>query len=399
MKKHILFSALLILASFLFTVNISAQQTTDTSEQVSDLKEEIEKLEKKLSNLSDKEASLAKEIEYADGQINLTELRIRNSQQKLIEKENAIQKLSGDIEDLRVRIEKLGKSIAYQEVVLKERLRSRYKTLESSPLILLFGSHTLDNIVQKSTYLKVMELQDHKLIKNMSETKNAYDTQKNLFEDKKSKEEDLKAQIITEKSNLESYRSQLDDQKQQKEDLLEQTQNDENKYQELLNQARAELQAIEGIVSSVNFKNGEKVQKGDVIAVMGNSGYPDCSTGPHLHFEVRKNGKIVDAENYLKSKKLYVYDFSSGYKNIGDGDWSWPMKDPTINQRFGDTPWSWRYASGEHSGIDMESSDTFIYAPEDGTIVKSTQGCYGSTINYAAIDHGDGIVSYYLHVQ
>ena len=75
------------------------------------------------------------------------------------------------------------------------------------------------------------------------------------------------------------------------------------------------------------------------------------------------------------------------------------MKSPIINQRYGDTPWSWRYSGGVHTGIDMESSDTLIYAPEDGTLIKSTQGCYNSTIKYAAIDHGDGIVSYYLHIK
>ena len=75
------------------------------------------------------------------------------------------------------------------------------------------------------------------------------------------------------------------------------------------------------------------------------------------------------------------------------------MKNPTVNQRYGKTPWSWMYASGQHSGIDMEADDTYIYAPADGTIIKSTQSCYGSTINYAAIDHGDGVVSYYLHIK
>lgn len=45
-----------------------------------------------------------------------------------------------------------------------------------------------------------------------------------------------------------------------------------------------------------NVKLGEQVVAGDIIAYSGNSGK---STGPHLHFTVKKNGQWVDPESVI----------------------------------------------------------------------------------------------------
>lgn len=53
--------------------------------------------------------------------------------------------------------------------------------------------------------------------------------------------------------------------------------------------------------SKNNVKIGDVVTKGQVIAQMGSSGR---STGPHVHFEVLKNGQAVDPRNYIYRKAL-----------------------------------------------------------------------------------------------
>ena len=42
---------------------------------------------------------------------------------------------------------------------------------------------------------------------------------------------------------------------------------------------------------------GDIVKKGEVIGLMGSSGR---STGPHVHFEVYKNGRAVDPASYIR---------------------------------------------------------------------------------------------------
>ncbi|GHV17587.1 metalloendopeptidase [Clostridia bacterium] len=57
------------------------------------------------------------------------------------------------------------------------------------------------------------------------------------------------------------------------------------------------LVEIYGHASEILVKEGQMVQKGDVIARVGNTGR---STGTHLHFEIRKNGTPVDPTAYVK---------------------------------------------------------------------------------------------------
>lgn len=49
--------------------------------------------------------------------------------------------------------------------------------------------------------------------------------------------------------------------------------------------------------SRLQVKRGQRVSRGEVIALSGSTGN---STGPHVHFEIRQNGKPVDPLRYLR---------------------------------------------------------------------------------------------------
>ena len=54
-------------------------------------------------------------------------------------------------------------------------------------------------------------------------------------------------------------------------------------------------QTLYGHLNGFNVKIGDKVKRGNVIGFVGNSG---TSTGPHLHYEVHKNGEPVNPQYY-----------------------------------------------------------------------------------------------------
>ena len=55
-------------------------------------------------------------------------------------------------------------------------------------------------------------------------------------------------------------------------------------------------QTLYGHMSTTKMRKGQKVKRGDVIGEVGSTG---LSTGPHLHYEVHKDGVPMDPVNFL----------------------------------------------------------------------------------------------------
>ena len=55
-------------------------------------------------------------------------------------------------------------------------------------------------------------------------------------------------------------------------------------------------------LSSINVKKGDKVGAGDIIGAVGTSGR---STGPHLHYELMRDGRRRDPSIYVKVARAF----------------------------------------------------------------------------------------------
>ncbi len=83
-------------------------------------------------------------------------------------------------------------------------------------------------------------------------------------------------------------------------------------------------------LNKIVVTHGSFVKKGQLIAYSGNSG---ASTGPHLHYEVRFLGNVLDPKNFIE---WTMSDFSSIFEN--ERNVSWQSLLTTINSLMGQVP-------------------------------------------------------------
>lgn len=369
----------ILLVVFLFIAFVFLPVKKDTKAQncqdIGNVNEKIDCYQKELSKISSQSKTLSNQIAQFDAQIRLTTLKISQTEEK-------IGLLSGRINALEVSLDILLEAFSSRAVETYKMVRFE------DPVLLLVSSPDLNEAVQRFYYLKKIQDADRDLLGRLQKTQTDYKVEK-------TDQEELQNQ-------LEKQKADLDRQKASKNALLSQTKNDEKKYQELLSQAYAEKAALEAALVS-GIKVGP-VKRGDPIALVGNTGYPGCSTGKHLHFELRRNNSWFDPLSMLQSKSVKDEQNGGNMVTVGSGGWPWPIEDTIrLTQFYGSTPYSWRYlySGGIHTGLDMVStSSDVIRAPADGEMFKSSQLCGGSSLmNIVYIEHGEQLISFYLHVQ
>ena len=82
------------------------------------------------------------------------------------------------------------------------------------------------------------------------------------------------------------------------------------------------LMACYGHVSRIDVSVGQRIIKGQLIGLTGNTGYPRCSTGAHLHYELVLGVKDESMERQ-KLENLYNLYGEKGYYLNSFSAWAW----------------------------------------------------------------------------
>lgn len=392
---RIITSILFFLVLFLLPRSfVSAQSPTPTpsstpapsNDEFEKIKKTIDELTAKINAAQQEKKSLSSTINFLNNKISLNEKEIEKTQFE-------IRMLEAQVNDLEQRITGLELSLHDLSSALIERIQNQYKRGTGDGLARMFATTGISNLFKETKYLSQVREHTQELLLNTEQKRQLYD------EEKKTKEQ-AQLEMVALQNKLQVQQKDLQQQKQDKNQLLAVTQNNEKTYQEQLAKTLEEYNAIQSIAAGAgNETEVRDVKTGENIASII-AGASVCSTGTHLHLEVRKDGALQSPAGYLKGADIVWRDGSFAFT----GSWDWPLNDPAIvTQGYGYTSWSRTgfYGGKPHTGIDMvsKSSSLTVKAVKDGKLFRGSVKCGRGNLRYVRVQHADGVSSYYLHVN
>ena len=331
-----------------------AQQLQDSIDANNAIVKELEEQE---DSLEAKVGQLQAEVDAANDEIELTEVNLDQLRQRLAEAEEKLEQ---------------------QKDLLKATLQAIYERSGVSTFELLMATDSFTDFLNEQEYLS--QLQDA-----VKQSTQEVIKLRQQIEDEKIKQEELLEKQKQQKAVAVAK-------KQEQEDLLESTRGQEAAYRDLvssqlaaLEEAEAELAALLAAGSYVNYG---PVARGEVIGSLGSTGF---STGPHIHFQVYKNGSTTNP--------------STGGTSLING-YAWPLFGGVgwISQSYGCVAPYWVYAqkcnggtNSFHTGLDIAASAyTPVVAADAGDVIF--KGCSSGLGYVVVIDHGGGWQTWYPHM-
>src|SRR3989344_2334446 len=246
-KQDILnvFMVLFLCGILFYSYTIVKVEAVD-NQQSQELQKKIDEYTQKISGLQDQKNTLSSQIRYMDTQIVLATLQIQKTEETIIT-------TKAQITDISEKIDGLNESIDYLSTIISQKINEGYKSRSVSFFDFFLSSSHLSSVVNRIKYLKVAQDNDRRVAFQAQQAKLNFEDQKVIREQKQKQLEELTIKLNKQKVLLAS-------QKKQKENLLIVTQNDESRYQQLLEDAEKQL---------AGFKSFVKTAGGGVVGTNG----------------------------------------------------------------------------------------------------------------------------------
>lgn len=308
----------------------------DVKDQLAQLNKDKTNIEKYISELDKNLAAIDTDIDNLNTQIGATEIEIEKSKEEL----EIAQKEQND-----------------QYEAMKLRIKYMYESgSESSYLKMLLEAKSMSDLLNKAEYINRITQYDRKMLDEFAEVAKKIEETKALLEEDLASLEEMKIDVQAQREAL----ALVQETKVKELGSLNSKNADAKNYYSQLEaeaaQQEKEIRAIEA-----ELKRQEE--------------------------EARKAEEAAKKAGTTPAVTVQRYD---------GGKFKWPTPSTRITSPYGDK----EDRSSAHKGVDIGAqkigvSGDPIYAAYGGTVVTSTYS--SSAGNYIMINHGDGLMTVYMH--
>lgn len=317
-----------------------------TKQDLSDANKAKEEIDKQIQTVKDKLNQLSNDKKNTENYIKELDLSIAQIDGDIHTLNGQIEDKKNEISEAQAHLELVQQQSDAQYESMKLRIKYMYENgTDTSYLNMLISAKNMSELLNKAEYINKITKYDRQMLDEYADLMSQIEEAKNLMSN------DLQA--------LEVMQIELDGQRQQ----LELIQNDKNAEMNRLNKDAASAKAYQEQLEK------DRIEQERVIAQIE-------ADLKRQEEEAKKNGQPVTK-----------YD---------GGKFKWPTPSTRITSPWGDM----EDRSSPHKGVDIGAlkrgvSGDPVYAAYDGTVVTSTYS--SSAGNWIWINHGDGLMTVYMH--
>lgn len=362
--------------------------------------EKLAEAEKRRQELEKKKSEV--EVQIQENEKKKADLLsyIEELDRQIIEQNDEIERLEEEIRvresDLTLANQELDKAQKIEEKqyeAMKKRIQYMYESGESSALELFIGASGLADLLNRVEYQKRITEYDEKLLADYTAAKLDVEQRKRMIEADLKELSIMKETAEFDRATLEQLAS---DKSAEIEVYLAQLEIDEDMFADYAEQITREEANIEEIKEEERKRIEEEERK-----------RKEEEERRRKEEEERKRKAAEAAETAAKAKaeeeaksdalRLAAADYVVEKDETDPDKMIWPLPgDGRIYSFFGPRKAPTAGASTYHRGLDIGGVyGARIVSVLSGTVTEATYNA--SRGNYVAVDHGNGLVTYYMH--
>ncbi len=364
MKKRLLGLVCVLIASAMvigLAQPLKATSIDEEKKKQQDMENNLDDIQNTLDKLETMKNDMNEYIKTMDSKLEEITAKIVDLNDKATAKQT-------EIDEINVKLAAQEEDIQSQYESMKLRIRFMYENGQTQYMEMMLGSGSLGDFLNKAEYISELTTYDRNMLDKMRETKKQI--------------EETKASLQTEKDNLQT--------------LLEEASAEQDSMEKLVEAKRVQLAATQQEISDAEseaeaMKADIEDQKQLIVAMQ---------EAERKLKEEQERKKREEEERRRQEELNRQNNTNNNNNNSSSGSFVWPCPSSRrITSDYGlrGDPFGNSSSSEFHKGIDIGAPvGTPIVATASGVVAWATRS--SSAGNWVVINHGDNLISVYMHM-